>query len=74
MWALTGALVLTAVAGFLFGREYDTYRKRVNENRRRRREEAERIQKERIANRNKKIKEKSDRFVAYTFYNSPGGF
>jgi CRISPR/Cas system-associated protein Cas5 (RAMP superfamily) len=74
MLALTGALALTAVIGFLAGREYDTYRKRVNENRRRRREEAERMQKERIANRNKKIKEKSDRFVAYTFYNSPGGF
>lgn len=74
MLALTGALVLTAVVGFLAGREYDTYRKRVNENRRRRREEALRMQKEKIANRNKKIKEKSERFVAYTFYNSPGGF
>lgn len=74
MLALTSIITLTAIAGFLAGREFDTYRKRVNENRRRRREEAERIHKERIANREKRIKEKSDRFVAYTFYNSPGGF
>ena len=74
MIALTGALVLTAIAGFLAGREFDHYRKRVNENRRRRREEAIREVKEREYNRIKKQKEKSDKYVAYTFYNAPGGY
>lgn len=43
---LTAALLLTAVAGFLAGKEYDRSIKRINYNRKLRRERAEQMRKE----------------------------
>lgn len=74
MITMTIAMFLTAVLGFLIGREWDRCIKRYNDNIRRRREEAQRNMEAAKADRAKKAKEKSDKFVAYTFYNSPGGY
>lgn len=43
---LTAALMLTAVAGFLAGKEYDRSIKRINYNRKLRRERAEEMRRE----------------------------
>ncbi len=45
MAVLTAALMLTAVAGFLAGREYDRSIKRINYNRKLRREKIEKMRK-----------------------------
>lgn len=46
MAVLTAALLLTAVAGFLAGKEYDRSIKRINYNRKLRREKAEKMRRE----------------------------
>ena len=74
MVALTGAMFMTAVLGFVVGREWDRCIKRYNDNIRRRREEAQRNRDAIKADRVKKAKEKSDKFVAYTYWNAPGGY
>ena len=45
MAVLTAALLLTAVAGFLAGKEYDRSIKRINYNRKLRREKIEKMRK-----------------------------
>lgn len=73
MIVLTIAMMLTAVVGFLAGREYDRSIKRINENRRRRREEQRRMADEARANALKDLQEKKDKFIYGVYYDCPRG-
>lgn len=71
MLFLTAALMLTAVAGFLCGKEYDRMVRRANYNRRLRREQAEKIRREELFRRQAAVEKKKFDFVYGVQWNAP---
>lgn len=71
MAIMTAALMLTAVAGFLAGKEYDRSIKRINYNRRLRREKAQEEMKNARIQRQLETERKKNSFVYSVYYNAP---
>lgn len=79
MLIMTSALIMTAATGFLgflAGREYDRYIKRLNYNRRLRRERAERLRMEKELNRRADEEKAKSDYMFEVQFNGPrrGGY
>lgn len=68
---LTAALMLTAVAGFLAGKEYDRSIKRINYNRKLRRERAEKMRREEELQRIADEERRKNRFIYGVQWGAP---
>jgi len=71
MAVLTAAFMLTAVAGFLAGKEYDRSIKRINYNRKLRRERAENMRREEELHRIADEERRKNRFIYGVEWGAP---